>query len=696
MRADYLTYQRATSVAVQGLVLQALTAAGLFSYGLIAHDHPAITIAWYVAAGVLVWLSLLIVYDQHRRERIEAIEVEAMAKTPLAGTSVFEGQDEFRPAARRLAGLHKYFVPAMSLLIAAILIAVGLWRFFGSGRELVAPDQFSPSRSMGWGLGVGLLAAVTGFLMARYAAGMAKQPAWAMLRAGAAAAVGSSLMGLVLAIGHFVDFIGPDTLSRLLVVIAPIVVLILAGEIVLNFVLGAYRPRKAGEMPRPAFESRLLSFAAAPDRVAQSISEAINYQLGFDVTGGWFYQLLRRTLVFLVAAFIVVLVSLSCVAIVEPHQRALVLRFGAPIREVGPGLTFKAPWPIDTLYIPEYYTRDARGRMRIADYTATGVRTLNLATQPPATTEPILWTNDHLGEEIYQYVRAGTGAAGELADLAVVSAELPLSYVVEDIRKFEEIAPPQIRDDLLTGVARREIRAFFQTLTLDQVLGGSRKDLSGQLQDRIQKAFDSIPSSAGSPLGAGVRVVSVKLSGVHPPKETAAAFETPVQADQNLKANVEAAETDAIKSLAATAGDVALARSVIGELDALDRLATAKSAPSAITEQEIKIQRLIESGGGSAATLLSQARAERWKAHMSARGASARFAGQRALYEASSDVFKLRMYFEALAEAMRRSRVYIVADPEHTRVDIDLTDKDFGTDMFREISAGSSPDGSGR
>ncbi len=693
MRADYLTYQRATSVAVQGLVLQVAASIGLFSYGLISHDHPAITIAGYVAVGVLVWLTLVIVYDQHRRERIEAIEVEAMAKTPLAGTSVFEGQDEFRPAARRLAGLHKYFVPGVSLLVAFILIAWSLWRFFGSGRELVQPDQYSPSRSMGWGLGAGLLTAVVGFLMARYAAGMAKQPAWASLRSGAAVAVGSSLMGLVLAIGHFVDLIGPDLVSRLLVVIAPVIVFILGVEVVLNFVLGAYRPRRAGEMPRPAFESRLLSFVAAPDRIAQSISEAINYQLGFDVTGGWFYQLLRRTMVFLVAAFLIVLVSLSCIAIVEPHQRALVLRFGQPLREVGPGLTFKAPWPIDTLYIPEFFVRDERGRQRVVDRTVTGIRTIQLGTQPPATQEPILWTNDHLGEEIFQYVRAGTSGEGELSDLAIVSVELPLAFIVDDVRRFDELAPPQLRDELLGAVARREVRGFFQTLTLDQVLGGERKALSERLQTRIQNAFDAIPGPDGKPAGAGVKLVSVRLAAVHPPKETASAFETPVQADQNLQARIELAQTDAIRAQTEAVGDVKLAEQVIRELDALDRLSAAKTPPSAIVEQELKLQKLIESGGGTSAVALSAARAERWKAHMTARAAAARFAGQSALYDAAPGVFKLRLYYEALTEAMRTSRLFVVSDPERTRVDVDLHDKDFGTDLFRKAAQGSSPDG---
>ncbi|MGC8159923.1 hypothetical protein ACP3WZ_25700, partial [Salmonella enterica] len=65
-------------------------------------------------------------------------------------------------------------------------------------------------------------------------------------------------------------------------------------EVFVNFVLDIYRPRKAGESPRPAFNSPLLGLVASPETVARSINEAINYQLGYDVSGTWLYRLLSR------------------------------------------------------------------------------------------------------------------------------------------------------------------------------------------------------------------------------------------------------------------------------------------------------------------------------------------------------------------------------------------------------------------
>ncbi|HLO40693.1 MAG TPA: hypothetical protein VK176_06695, partial [Phycisphaerales bacterium] len=112
MKADYLTFRKATSVAVLGLVLQIAQALALLIYGALRGDSAAFSSSIIVAFGVPVWLSLAIVFDQHRRERIEVLEAEALAQSSAASNSVFDGAgDEFRVAARRLATLYKYFLP---------------------------------------------------------------------------------------------------------------------------------------------------------------------------------------------------------------------------------------------------------------------------------------------------------------------------------------------------------------------------------------------------------------------------------------------------------------------------------------------------------------------------------------------------------------------------------------------------------
>lgn len=688
MAADYLTYRRATSASMLGLVIQGAMAAGLAIYGVLSRDHAAVTASLYCATGLVAWLTLAIVYDQHRRERIEAVEAEAFNKSDLAGTSAFEKtEDEFRPAAKRLRMLYRVFVPAMGVVVAAALISIGVFRQM-SADDAVHRPTYMPSLHAGWGLALGVGLAAIAFVFARYAATMARQKEWANLRAGAGFAAGGSLLCLIIAIGHGVDFAGGDTVIRYITRIVPIIVGVLGVEVVLNLVLDLYRPRKANETPRPAFDSRVLGFIAAPDRIAQSVSDAIAYQLGFDVSGGWMFQLLRKWVLPLLAVGVVVMWLLTSLAVVQPHQRAVVLRFGKPVgSEIGPGLHLKAPWPIDTIYVPEYVVRDERGRSVVRDLTATGLRTIQLSTSPPGTSGAILWTNDHMGEEVYHFVRSGStarGTASKLDDLAVVSVEIPLRYEVSDVRLFDELAPAGIRDDLLRAVGRREVMKFFQDKTLEQVLAGDRVALAAALRERIETAYRGLnPGPDGTARGAGVRVVSVTLTGMHPPKQTATSFETVVMADQRREANIAASKADAARSLTEVVGDVTLANSIVSELDALEALRSRNAAEAELAAQEFKVRERLSDAGGRMSSTLAEAAAARWQRHMGERGRAARFAGQVALANASPKLYRVDQYFKARLRMMAQARVYFVPPDVATRFDIDLKNKDTGLDVFR-------------
>lgn len=704
MRADYLTYRTATSAAIKGLVLQVVIAAVLISYGMLAKDHAAVTIAGFAGVGILAWLALTVVYDQHRRERIEALEVEALAQTGGASSSVFQEEAGLRPAARRLANLHRFFMPVVSILIAVLLLAWGGWRVWGvlhptGGNEpLFAPGQYRmPSLGAGWPIALGVVIALVGFVIARYTAGMAKQPAWANLRGGAAFLVGTVLLALAMAVGHTIDAVGPDAVLRYLLIIAPGFVAFIGLEIVVNIILTAYRPRRANEIPRVAFDSRLLGFVAAPDKIAKSVSDAINYQLGFDVTGGWFYQLLSRSLVPLIAGGVLLVWLLSTIAVVEPHQRAMVLRWGKPIgKDIGPGLHFVAPWPIDSVYVPEYYRKDATGRTTTVDRTVTGLRVLQLGTALTEGNDAILWTNDHPGNEVYQFVRAsrdqaaapGTAASNVLVDLAMVSVELPLHYVVSDVRKFDELGEPAQRDDLLRAVAVRETTRYFQGTHLDQVLGFGRDAMGRELTQRIQAAFDSLnPGADGTPQGAGVRVVSVGISGVHPPKAAASAFEAPVAADARRIANIQNAEADAVATLTRVVGNADRAGEIVTELDKRDRLQTlagqGKATAAEVAAQELVVQEKIMQAGGTAASTLAKARADRWERHMAARGQLARYGGQVAMFEASPRLYMTSRYLDALQHVMDDARVYVLDQGARSSwLQLNLEDKSIRSDVF--------------
>ena len=116
----------------------------------------------------------------------------------------------------------------------------------------------------------------------------------------------------------------------------PLFMLAVSAEIVINFVLNLYRPRMHGESPRPAFDSKTLSLFASPDSLVRSINEAINYQFGFDITSSWGYQLLLRSVAWLIGLAVLVLLCMSAMVVVEPTQQAIRIRQGEIVgQEIG-------------------------------------------------------------------------------------------------------------------------------------------------------------------------------------------------------------------------------------------------------------------------------------------------------------------------------------------------------------------------
>ncbi len=656
MRPDHLAYKRATAISLWGLALQLASAGALLIYAIFARDHSALTVAATIALASLVWIGLALVFHQHTLERLEAIETEALEAESGASSVFDQNADDLRVAARRLAWMHRILLPLLSILIGLGFLGIAFARFV-SARGVVHVDTFKPPALTGWAIAVGLSVAVLAFVFARFVAGMAKQAAWSNLRAGAAASVGATVLGLGLSVAHFIAFLGSDAPLRFFTLAAPIIAGVLGVEVFANFILNVYRPRRAGEAPKPAFESRILAFLAAPDRLAESVGEAISYQFGFDVTKSWFYRLLSRTVFMLGLLAATLLWGLSSFAVVQPNERALITRFGALRAEVGSGLHFKWPWPIE----------------RVDAYPASAVRTIDLATPAPTREGAILWTAPHVkeGMEVYALVQSaetsGAAGAGAGLDLALVSVEIPLQYAITDLRKFEQFAAPEQRDPLLKAVASRQVIEDLATRTVADVLGLNRDGINRSLHRRVQRAFDA--------LDCGVTVLFVGVAGAHPPQDESVAksYEDVISAHQRREATLDLARAESTRILTRAAGDLSLSERIVAQIDALERLQAQNAADEVVREQELAIERLVDQAGGHAKSILVQARADRWEKHMSQRGLAARHAGRSAAYRAAPAVYRASLYFDALADLAANARVYISAFDD-ARIRLNLED----------------------
>jgi hypothetical protein len=97
---------------------------------------------------------------------------------------------------------------------------------------------------------------------------------------------------------------------------------------------------------------------------------------------------------------------------------------------------------------------------------------------------------------------------------------------------------------------------------------------------------------------------------------------------------------------------------------------------------------MIEDAGGEAGDIILAARADRWDEHMSARALSEEYNGKLAAYQAAPLIYENRMRFEAMAEAIKELRLYIVDESVEKRIRLDLLDKYIGTSGFEPLNEG--------
>lgn len=694
MKADYLTYKRAIEASILGLVVQLVLGLTLLISGVVGGDQGAVSGSILILVGVIGWVMLAIVFDQHRRERLEALEAESLASVDTA--SVFEeGATDLKVAARRLKTMHRIVVPIVSVLMGGAYIALGIWRYQGAkSLDRDTPISTHPEELS---LAIAVAVAFFGFVLARYVAGMGKQRAWSNLRAGASASAGMAVVGLLLSAGYLAELASSDAMLRVLRYVFPIAMVVLGSEVLIRFLLDLYRPRIPGEVPRPAFDSRLLGWIAAPDKVAQSIGGAINYQFGSDVASSWQYQLIARSAGWLVAMAILVMWGLTSLAVVQPDQRGMILRFGEIVRaDVGPGLHLKLPWPIDELQIPEQPMRDEKGRRIEPMHTVTGVRRLHVGTQPPADkSRAILWTEPHTAGEKERHfmvrpsrdnasARHGSVSGG---DIALLAAEIPIEYAVRDVEAFERMAPPEMRDGLLHAVAERAAMLFFSTKSVDDLLSDHRPESAIELQEQIQAAFESLARSLGLERSP-VEALAIGLQGVHPPRDVADSFGMLEEAQQRYFARLDRAEAEAIGTLTRAAGNVQIAEEIARAGEELNRMKEQSEGvtPEEIVRQQQRLNELLNEAGGEVASMLAKARADRWRTHLTARGQAERYAGRLEGYQAAPEIYKATLYFEALADALFHKRLYVASDARPFHLRVEAQDEETALSVFGEAT----------
>ncbi len=722
MRIDHHAYERATGVAAAGLFAQLAVALLLLVFGKSTGDTTAVIASGWAFAGLVVWLGLILIFHQHRLERLESLEMDSGARLDEGGR-LFTS-DEARVARKRLGLMHRALMPTLSMLFVAVLVglAIGInWWMGKEGDPNADLGTFTLSSALGWQLALAFSISLLSFIFSRFLAGMALQPAWANLRGGAGIMVGNALVALALGVGSAVEMLRDDStaaaaaitdagalgLMKAIVWGIAVFMVAVAIETLLNFLLNLYRPRRAGETPRPAFDSRVLSLFAAPDSIVRSINEAVNYQFGFDITSSWGYQLLLRNLVRLLGIGVAVVVALTALVIVEPQEQGMRLRFGAPVGEIYQGAPMvKLPWPIDTAIVLDVNRVRELPLGVIKDTRNLGVIVWGEDT-PEVDLNVNLFLvgasgrNTTLGEAAPSLggIAPGAGGAGDSQatdQFAVVEADIVLQYRVRDHQLDRFLAfsndtagrrsQLNMRERALKALALREVTRALSMRTLDEVLTPpSDKPLVDALAQAIQLSFDEA--------NCGVEVVGLSIPRLRPPSKEGGKFEELSIARQNGRRQLEDMQSTINTNMSLVVGDVARADEVvrgIGELTTLEQQANAAATPAdravaraSADALRARLEQIVLESRAQAASVISNARALRWTALMDAQSIAQDVLGQAPLWNVDPQLYRTRRTMEALSDSLAGVRVkyVLLPDAKSVRLDIEMQEPTSGLNL---------------
>jgi modulator of FtsH protease HflK len=682
MSMDEVTQQRRAEIVSLAYFIITLLLSGTVCVLSLLTNSTALQIeSLHLLGGAGIWLLLLIVYHQRKLVAMEAVqEAELRRERHRTGGQLFEGEEEqLLLMHRRLTWMYRWVLGLGTFLLAGWhligLVPMGNWTFGRSVWEGYWPTIDRASIAMAFMGGVAFIA----FLLSRYASGMARQPSWGMLRAGASYLFGNCIacVGLMVVLG-FANA-GNPVPERVCGHAIVILMMILSAEFVLNFVLDLYRPRHADEEPRPAFDSRFLGLFSEAGGIARSIAEAVNYQFGFEVSGTWFYQLLQKAIVPLLLFAVGSQILISSMVIVDPGSQAVIERLGKPLQKLhegvkplGPGLHLKLPWPIDRAY---KYEVDKVQEVVVGFGTEampeeendTGVVLWTTRRHGPLAEWNILVatkSNEPEAEEraapsAQPTTQGQTGQSlSRSVPVSILKALLVVQYQVSDLYQYAYQYANVSK--MLEGLAFRELTQYMATVDMNRILREDLLPATSALRERI--------AAAATERQLGVEIVFVGFRGAHPPAEVAKDFEAVVAAEQKKDAARQGALRQQNEVLTRVAGSRTLAEKIYDAIGALEKLERDQSGNRAAIElAQARVEGLLlgksEGAGalGEAAQIINTARTRAYESLSKAQATTNAMAREGPGYYAAPDYYRRRRLLRAFSDAIRDLPKYVVA-----------------------------------
>jgi regulator of protease activity HflC (stomatin/prohibitin superfamily) len=657
--------------AAAGLFVQVVFLVVCLMLGRASNSRAVMAETGYVAVGVFVWLIVLVHGYQRRKAAEEAEDRERLKSTRLSEEIFEEMELDTMRASSSLRVFEKYLVPVLTVLLSGVLgyLAWSRGKAVWGGSWEVENESF---------VAVGMVAITFfGYLTGRYAAGMAQNRGFRLLRAGAGFMIGNVLVALLITVAMALYYFGIEWGETVVAYVVPAVMGLVAVELLLNLILDIYRPRVAGQEPRPPYDSRLLGLFAEPEGVLKTVASTLDYQFGFKVSDTWFYHFLERAIVPLVFVQVLSLWLMTSLVVVEEREVAFIERFGRPVLTeedaaaglratlFGPGFHFKLPWPLGvTQRVPAYEIhRIEVGKVYEPTQTA--------PTRQPFMEDPdfILWRESHIRpEEGFEATFLVPSMAAEDEQAA---RTVPVGLTVDQTEPAAELTAPDAPGAVETSGAgpqvnlvRLEANIYYRIKTLpdgtvdpdaaftyhyrqDDIgdlltklgfratakVAASQDFLKWVAEERALTAREiwDLMAEAVAEADLGIEIVDVNVLSVHPPSQVASAFELVVTALEDRESLIHLGQQESTRIL--------------------------RGAEAHETE------------------LVKRASGRKYMRETVSAAEAGQFRSQLAAYAKAPDVFVYRTYFDTLEEALKDQRVFIVPVSENEVQIIDLEEK---------------------
>ena len=255
-------------------------------------------------------------------------------------------------------------------------------------------------------------------------------------------------------------------------------------------------------------------------------SALLRTHLGLDFARSWALQFLSAAILPALLGTALLCWGLSGVKLIELGERGVYERFGAPVAVLGPGLHLLLPWPFGRLRPVEFGTIHSVA-IGVDQPHADNAERIDAEATPPASLNR-LWESSHPGQANYLVPSVGTGQQG----FQSVSTEISVLYRVglTDNAALDSVYTVAQPESLIREAASRLVLRYFNSRTLETVLGARRENVAGSLRQALAADMNSHR--------AGIDIVAVLIEEIHPPAGAAAAYHAVQAAEINANASI--------------------------------------------------------------------------------------------------------------------------------------------------------------